>query len=66
MDTSNQLDCYLDAIVRSSMAVADMSHDDSRDSIVEACQNVSIILITVLNCLANGGFFPDPVFLEFQ
>ncbi|XP_020892235.1 uncharacterized protein LOC110231554, partial [Exaiptasia diaphana] len=40
LETSNQMDCYLDAIVRSSMAVADLSHDDSRDKIVEACQNV--------------------------
>ncbi|KAK3748768.1 hypothetical protein QZH41_003534 [Actinostola sp. cb2023] len=40
MDTSNQMDCYLDAIVRSSMAVANTCQDVSRDRIVEACQNV--------------------------
>ncbi|XP_031549305.1 catenin alpha-1-like [Actinia tenebrosa] len=40
LDTSNQMDCYLDAIVRSSMAVAHTCDGIYKERIVQACQKV--------------------------
>lgn len=40
LGTSSELDCYLDAIVSSSMAVANSCEGARRERIVQACQNV--------------------------
>lgn len=41
MGAGNELDCYLDAIVRSSMGVANSCDGRRRECIVQACQSVS-------------------------
>ena len=42
--SGTELDCYLDAIVRSSMAVANICEGMRREKIVQACQKVSVML----------------------
>ena len=39
---SNELDCYLDAIVRTSMSVANTCEGSRKERIVQACQEVRI------------------------
>ena len=41
LGTGNELDCYLDAIVRSSMGVANSCDGRRREGIAQACQSVS-------------------------
>ena len=46
MKASNELDCYLDAIVRTSMSVANTSEGAQKERIVLACQEVWSIAIS--------------------
>ena len=41
LGSNNELDCYLDAIVRSSMGVANSCEGVRREKIIHACQSVS-------------------------
>ena len=43
LEAGNDLDSYLDAIVRSSMGVANTCEGERRDRIVQACQSVSVV-----------------------
>ena len=43
LEAGNDLDSYLDAIVRSSMGVANTCEGRRRDRIVQACQSVSVV-----------------------